>query len=246
MSREPRKRRVDASKLCTGWHSRTVDHNDRQAQLPGGMYLGLSARSACVLRHDQFNRVATHQSKITVDCERPAIHDHSGLGQRQRAFGRIDKAQEVLMLRIGRKGIELHSANSQHDARRRSVQSRNGSGNIWHRLPNVLGRRLPGRAHQRGKRHVELCAGHKGVLAHLARKRVRGVNDMARSRVTQVAFEPLNAAKSAHTHRQWLPFGPVHTPGQRERRGYTGLGHSVAKSGRLSGSTQDQKVRCDG
>ena len=83
---------------------RAVDHHDRKLELARSDKLCLGARATGVLAHNKVDHVRLHQQPITFSRKRPAIDDKVVGGQAWGRSRRVNKAQQVVMLRLCGKG----------------------------------------------------------------------------------------------------------------------------------------------
>ena len=146
---------------------------------PGRGDLGDRALAAGVLGDDDLGSVLLHQGGIACHVEGPARHDHIGLGNGRGPVGGVDQPEQVVVLRLGREGVEMLATDGQEHALRRACpapQRRPAMSGTWvQRSPS------PG---IQGARSSAISgvpvggAGGDGVGAHLRGEGVRGVDHM--------------------------------------------------------------------
>lgn len=122
---EPAQHRLGGLDARTRRDRGPVDQHDRQTQLPRGIELGARALAACVLGHDPLDLVTAQKLQILGQREGAAGGDRLRPGQGQR-IGRIDEAQQVVMLRPAREGREMQAPDGEEDPRGRLGQRLGG------------------------------------------------------------------------------------------------------------------------
>lgn len=217
---------------------RPVDHQDRQAEGSGSGDLGNRALATGVLGDDQPGLVLAQKRGIAGHIERPARHDHLGLRQGQRTGRRIDKAQKVVMLRLGGEGVQMLPPDGKEHAARRAGKGRNGGGNVGYMVPMVTFARHPRGAFQREKRCFGRGAGGNGIAAHLGRERVGGVDHMGDFFGLEIGAKALHAAKAADPHRDRLVQGCVRPACVGIDAGQARLGDGARQKARLGGAAE--------
>lgn len=75
------------------------EHDHGKAEHAAGIDLGTRTRPAGIAGDDPFDGARAHHLQLAVERERSARHDDVGIGQWQRALGRIDEPQRIGMLR---------------------------------------------------------------------------------------------------------------------------------------------------
>lgn len=200
--RQPRQHLLDAFDTCPLGQGRAFDHDDAKAKFARGVDLGTGAGPAGIARHQKFDAARTHQFMVASKRERAAGDDDFGIGQRQRAIGRIDQPQRVGMLRLGGEGREMLSADGEEDARALFGQRRNRGVDIADLDPMVTGCTNPWRALQRQQRYVGCGAGLDRMPAHLGSEGMRRVDDMRDALLADVIRKSRHAAKAADPRRQ--------------------------------------------
>ena len=219
-----------------------VDHDHRQAKPARRLQFGIGAGAAGVLGHDQFYPVGLHQGAVSGFGEGAAIDDDMGLRQGQGRLRRIDKAQQIVVMRHGREIGQMLATNGQHDAARGLVERGHGGGNVGDMLPGVAGFWGPGRAGEGEERDGLGCAGGDGVMAHLGGERVGRVDHMGDGFAPQVIAQALHAAETADALGQGLAQRALDPACKRERSLYPALGQGGAKLARFGRAAEDEKV----
>ncbi len=180
-----------------------IDHQHRQAQRPRRIQLGARPRAACVLGHDQLRPMVLHQRPVVSFGKRPSGGDHLCVRQGQ-SVGLIHKAQQVTVLRLGRKIFKMHSANCKEDTLSIAGQCVDGGSDIGHVMPDIAGLRHPGRAGQRCQWRPRRGARLNRVPAHPGRKWMGRVHDMGDGIVTDIGGQTFRTAETANPYRQGL------------------------------------------
>ena len=219
-----------------------INHQHGQAQFARRDQLGLRSNAACILADDQVDAMLLHQRAITRDGERAAIHHQTVPRQRRRHIGRIDKAQQVVMLGMDGKSRGMHSTQGQKDAPRRSIDGGNGLIHIGDMGPLVALLRGPRGAGQGDMGDVGLFCRRDSVGAHLGGKGVGGVDQMGDARITDETDQAVNTAKSADPHRHWLGARMLRAAGIAERGLHTRVGQQSGQSACFGRAAQNEDV----
>lgn len=211
---QPVQKLIDRRQLVPGWQTRAVDHQDGHIQRPRGIQLGARTRAARVLRYNQFGAVVFHQLNITFNREGPTRDHYISVGQRY-SFRFIDQSQQIMMLRLRREILQMHSTHSQKNAPNGTVKRRNSCRDIRHMLPAIALLRAPSRSGQSGKRNIRHFARSYGVGAHLCCEGVRCVHNMRDGVIADVFGQPVDSSEPTHANRERLRTRIVHAPGVR-------------------------------
>ena len=233
----------DAAHPVPGRHLWAVDQDDGQAQLPRGNQLCLCPRPARVLGDDMADAMCAHQGKVAVNGEGASVDHHRGLRQRQGGFGRIDKAQQIVVPGFGGKGRKRLLADGQKDPRATVRHGGNGGFGIRHKRPSVACLRGPCGPHHDQQRNTGGGAGGGCIAAHLRGKGMGGIDNMAYPVRGQVRHQPRNAAKTTNPHGQGLRLWHPGAPGIGKHRVKPGPGYGGGQLACLGGATKDQDAR---
>lgn len=228
------------------WQGGPLDHDDRKPQVPRRVYLCETAGPAGILGNHQFDPVIPHQRQIAIDRERTARNDRVMVGKTRYVLRRVDKPQEVEMLRIGLKGGQVHTPHRKHDPHRRSVEGRDSACNIRNADPMIVGPFCPRRPGEGNHRHANGGTGRNRVGAHLRRERVGRIHQMGDLLGFQIGHQPINAAKSAYPFGQRLWHRAFNTPCKRYRAWNPKLTQPATQTRGFVGSAQYQHVGCHG
>lgn len=231
-----------AMDFIAGRQDGAIDHDHRQVESAGDQQLGLRAGATGIFAQDKVDAMRLHQGAVAFHVEGATIDDQAVMGQHGRRGGRIDEAQQIMMLGLCGKGIDMQSAQRQHDPAWRSGKGSDGPGNVRHMGPAVARLRAPCRASQRDQRHGGDARGLHRVGAHLRGEGVRGIDQMGDAMVAQMAGQPLHPAKAADPDRHRLRAGMVGAPGIAERRGNIRFGQQAGERAGLARAAQQQDV----
>lgn len=223
-----------------------VNHNHRQAERARCFDLGIGASAARILGDDEFDAELLHQGAVGSHIEGSAINDHFGIGKGQRPFRRINKTQQIQMLRIGREVVQMHTSDRQHHARGRTVQRAHGSGHVVNVNPGIIGQLFPRRSRQSNKRNAGFSTGCHRVAAHLHGERVGRIDHMADAFGAQISDQPSNTAESAHPLGQGLAQGAFYPPCERHGAVQPFLCRDPRESRRFGRSRKDEEFACHG
>ncbi len=207
----------DFRRLAARGQGGAVDHDDRQVQGARRDEFGLCARTARVLADDPGDTVVLQQGGFRVAREGAAIDNDVMIGQRRGRVGRVHQPQEIVVLRSGGKGGEMHSSDGKQDTLGRAVQRGNCASDIGDMGPVIARPGRPGRAGEGDERRAGDCCGLQRIAADLFGKGVGCVDQMRDGVVLQVLRQPLWPAKAAAAHGHRLRAGPRDTPGIAER-----------------------------
>lgn len=219
----------DRSQHVPGWQGKPVDQDDGQAKGAGCGQLGFGTRTARVLGDDKADPMVAQQGKVGGKVKGAARDDSLDIGQRKRAFGRVDKAQKVVVLGLCGEGLKGLFADGEEDPCGRLWQGSNGGFCIWHMGPSVAGLGAPRRAFQGNQRKVQFGAGVEGIAAHPRSEGVGRVDDMADALIFQVGDQPRHAAKATYPLGQGLRHGCRRSAGVGKDRIRPGIGKRAGK-----------------
>ena len=233
---------ADIMELSPVRQSGPVDHQHRQAQCACRFDLGDRAAPPCILRHDQINAMRFHQRPVPRQYEGTAIHHQPMTGQCGRRVGRVDEAQQIMMLRSRGECVDMHAPDSQHDAPRRSVERRDSARNIGNAKPAIARFLIPFGPGQRDQRHTDIfCGGHR-IRAHPGSKGMGCIDQMGDVRLLQIARQSRHAAESADPRRHGLVRRSGGAPGITERRSDSALRTGPGERACLGRSAKDQEM----
>jgi hypothetical protein len=150
------------------------------------------------------------------------------------------------MLRLSRKGLDMHPSQRQHDTFGLSAQRCNGSFNICNMLPVITGVRVPRRTRQCDQRNTGLQTSLMRIPTHLCGKWMRGVYNMGNVMIPEVGREALNASKTADPLWNWLHFGAIHTPRVAKRGLDPDISDGARQGARFGGTAQNKEMRRHG
>ena len=214
---QPGQHFLGAAGFCPCGNDRSVDHQNRHAQLSGGNQLGLGPLAARVLAHQQVDGVIPQQPHVALRAERSAIDHQTMVRQGWRLVGRIDKAQQVVMLWLGGKCLYMHPPQREHDPAGWPRQSGHGFVNIGNIAPAIARTRRPGRAGERDMPGAYQPGRCDRVGAHRCSEGMRGINQMRHPVLAQIIGQPLDSAKAADAHRHGLRVGGLRPAGVTQR-----------------------------
>lgn len=184
---------------------RAVDHHDRKLELARSDKLCLGARATGVLAHNKVDHVRLHQQPITFSRKRPAIDDKVVGGQAWGRSRRVNKAQQVVMLRLCGKGFHMHSAQREQDAARRARKFGHRSGSVSNACPAIARPGLPCGSGQGDMGNPGNPRGLYGMCAHSRGKGMRRIDQMRDAMVLEIGHKPRHPTKAADAdrHRLW-------------------------------------------
>ncbi len=183
---------------------RAVDHYHPNPQDSCRIKLGPRPAATRILGNDQADPAALQQRQIISRGEGSARDHRFGIRQGQCRRRRIDKAQQVVVLRHPGKGPQILLADRQKNPGPRLGQGRDCCADIFHMVPVIAWFRSPGRALKGQKRGLADGAGFNGIPAHLRREWVGCIDDMSNLFGPEPVRQPRRPAKAADTHRQGL------------------------------------------
>lgn len=240
---DPRDHVVDAVGFVAGRNMRSVDHQHRQFQFARGIDFRTRACSAGILRHDQINAMVCQKSAVKGLVKRPARDYDVVIWQGRNSFGRIDKAQQIVMLRGFRKGRDVGATNRKEDAFGFGINGLHGAFGVSGVGPKVRVGGLPRRTRQGDQRQVCTFGCRDGVLADGGGEGVRGVDDVRDVLVLGICRKAVRAAKTADANWDRLRIWSGDTARIRQRCGQSKGGDLVGQRAGFGGAAKDQKVR---
>ena len=184
--------------------------------------------------------MAHQQRPVCGRIERAARDLDRAIGKRQRPFGRIDEAQQVMMLRPAPERVEMLAPDGKEHPCRLRRQGGGSGRKVGDLAPVVARSRAPGRALERQQRRAGHSAGRNRVAADFRREGMRCVDHPGNARLAQIARKAPDAAKAAHAHRHRLGPRRAGAPGIGQDRRQPGIGHGAGQSAGFGGAAQDQ------
>jgi len=205
-----------------------------------GDQLGLRAGSAGILADDQLRLVALHQGGIAGRVKRSAGHDNIAVGQGVR-FGFINQTQQIAVLGLARKTLQMHPAKRQKNPFGRAIKGSDSGVDIADLTPLITLARHPGRTGQSGQRYPGPGTGENRIAAHPGGKGMGGVDDVGDGIGAQVFHQAGDAAKAADAHRNRLCPGSANPACVRKNYPDVPGGHQFGQRAGLTCSAKDQK-----
>ncbi len=188
---------------------RAVDHDNRQAKGAGGGNFGDSAFAARVFGNHDVDAMVTQQGRITCKGKGAARDGDAGARQRQIIGGRINKAQQILVLRGCGKGRQMLPPDGQKHPARGGAKAGGCAGKVGHMQPIILRGGDPRRAFKGEQRNACGLTGQDRVGAYLRGKGMRGVDDMGDAFGGKIGLQARNTTKAAHACGQGLGDGGI-------------------------------------
>lgn len=181
-----------------------VDQPDRQAKRACGLEFRIRAPATGVFCDDQIAAMAPQEREVAGEIKGAARDFNRDARQGQRRLGRIDKAQEIVMLRLAGKDREMQPTDGEKHPARCRPEPHGGGFEIGEGGPVVIGRGRPGGAHQPDQRRAGQGRRRMGVLAHLCGKRMRGVDQMRDLVLAHPGGKPFGTVEPAGSDRDGL------------------------------------------
>jgi len=217
---------------------RPVDHDHGQVQIARGRQFGLRTFAARIFGDDVGDVVLPQQGGIICFGKRPTRQDNGDIWQRQWILRRINKAQQVMVLRFcGEIGQGLF-ADGQKYPGCCVGQGGHGGGGVWHLGPAVARRGGPRLAFQRDQRCLQCRAGGDGIPADLGSKRMGGINDMGDVFGNHIINQPRHTAKPADPGGQGLRRRQIGAACVGIHRIHPGIGQSLGQTAGLGGAAK--------
>lgn len=237
---EPRHHVSHRAKAGAFGQGGAIDHDHLKAKAAGRDQFGLRARAARILGDDNLDGMIAQQGKVILHLERSTGVDdlcvRQGLG-----FGLlVNQTQQIVVLRPDHKAGQVLASDGQKDPGRVLRQGGCSGGQVGDHGPMVAGLRLPRGALKSREGQVKVVARGGGVVAHLGRKGMRGVDDMGDVLVAQISDQARYAAKAADAQGQGLGYRVGRTPGIGKDRVNPGFGKGTGQEARL-GRAAEQK-----
>ncbi len=224
-------------------NGRAVDQQDRNLQRAGGVQFGARAGAAGVLGNYELNAVAFQQIEVAFQREWATRDDGLRVWQRQ-GGGRVDKAQQVAVLRMSGKGREILPTDGGENAGRLHRQGGKAGVEIGEVAPDVAGLGLPRPAFKGNEGGSGGGAGLDGMVAHLGGERVGGVDDMRDSFGLQIVDKAGCSTKATPALRQGLRQRITGATGVGIDRIHPGIGQRAGHQASLGGAAKQKDAHC--
>ena len=223
------------------WQFRSIKQNYGQAQSARGKDLSLCPAATGIFRNDMADTMIAQQGGITCQIKRSSRDKDRAVGQRQ-CFGRIDKPDQIMMLRLGGKVTEVLLADRQKYPRRGIRQSGQGRCHIRHMNPDIPRLCAPRRTLQPDQRYICSQTGLNRISAHLGGKGMGCIDNLCDTICPQIGNQTRDPAKAPNPHGQRLRHRLGCAPGIGKHRIHATLCQNGGKVGRFGGSAQQEKA----
>ena len=207
------------------WQRGAGDQGDGQAKDAGGVEFGPGGGAPGILGHDPLDPVPAQEGEVAVEGERATCDLDMTIRQGWRSFGRIDEAEQVVVLRLCRKGREGLAADGEEDALVRTVEGCDRGGSDRDIGPVVTRLRRPGWPGKRGERDAGLFRRHHRVSAHLSGEGMAGVDQVGDTVSAEPRGEALSTAEASGSDRQGVRQRCGHPAGKRNGCRDAAFGH---------------------
>ena len=242
MRRKPVHNFANAVNLGSRGYGGALDHDDLDPQSAGRVDLGARAGTARVLGHNDIDLVVAKQGEIVVKAEGSAINDDFAIREGKRLGRFVDQTKQVEMLRVARKGIQMHPANRQHNTAGLSAQRISGAFDAVDVAPVVSGLRDPRLTRQRDQLNSGGGASFNRIPAYLRRKGMGGVDHMGKTLRGNETRKTVGTAKPALAHRNGLRLGVFDASGQRHHGVHAIASNPFGKGAGFDCTTKYQEV----
>lgn len=229
--------------LQTVRQGRPIDHDHGQPECARRTQFGFRARATRVLADHDLDSMFLHQSPITRDVERPAVDHQMVPWQFRRTVGRVDEAQQIIVLRLRAERTGMHTPQRQHNASGGASQSRDRSLDIGNVRPTVASDGHPGGARQSDMGNTRPCRGRDGMRTHPGCERMRRVDQMRHAVFAQIRRQPLDAAKATDAHRDRLTLGACNPSGVAQHRIVAARSQKPGKCARFGRAAKNEDGR---
>jgi hypothetical protein len=233
---------------CSSWGSvRPSDHDNRQCKVTRRFDLGRGSVSAGVTRNDNVGAKTLKHGPITGAVERPACHDHLRIGQRLWIARRINQPNQIGVLPIRCKGMQMLPADAEEYAARLGSKRLRRHRDIIDLDPMIAWYRLPGRSFQRQQRYAGDIASCNRIRAYLRCEwmgRINNAIDILDTKIVHKAGHPAKAANAPRDRRrQRIPGAPgIGQHGIDMRI----VGQRCGQPVRIGGAAKDQDAQSSG
>ena len=163
--------------------------------------LGIGRASAAVLGDEDLDLLVPHQREFVLERERPAREDQPAIGERARLGRRIDRPNDVAVLRRAGEGGELEPPLGQEHGLRRGAERVD---RLLHRrdlVPAVAFLSGPWRAGEDDERRRGRAAGGKSVGRHARGEGMGRVDDDVDALGAKIGREALGTPEAADALR---------------------------------------------
>ena len=216
------------------------DDDDRNAEAGGGGEFGHGRRAAGVLGHHDLYAVLLQQGAFGGFVVGAAGGQHEGAGRG--GGGRVDRAEDVVVLRRRGEWREVFLADGEEDAAGYRAERVGGFLDGGDFMPGRAGGAGPGGAVYRQQRRPGLGGGGGGVVGHLRGEGVGGVEQGVDLVLAEVGGQAVDAAEAADAAGDRLRDGVAGAAGERQGRVPRAVGERAGQAGSFGGAAEDQDV----
>lgn len=226
-----------------GRAGRAGDHDDRDAEGAGRRELGGGRGSAAVLGDDRVDAARGKQRALGRLGERPPGEEDLGLRRQVRGIRRLDRAEQVTMLRRGAERGDALAADGEEHAARRGAEGLRRGREVADEGPAVAGLRRPGGAAQGDAGDAGGARGGGGVGGDALGEGVGGVDEDADALGADPVGEPRGAAEAADPDGAVGEFRSPRATGEGVGDAQAGpRGEADGERARLSRAAEDEDM----
>lgn len=218
---------------------RPPHHHDRQRKGARRRDLAIGGSAAAVLGDHDLDALGAKQGAFVCFRERASRQHGSRVGEPWRKIGRIDAANEEVMLPMSREGGELLPSHRKENALGVHAKTVRGLLHVRSLDPFVAVDGRPDWAFQNQKRNVGPLGGSNGIGRDASGEGMRGIENRVDTVLAYVSGQPIDATETADAHGNVRQDRRTRSSGQRQ--------HDVASSrgllrefAGLAGAAEDQ------
>lgn len=207
----------DAFCRWRGSSGRPSYHDHGNAEGAGGGDLAVGGLAAAIARDDEIDATLLEKTSFIELGERPAIDDVLRSRQCDGRIDRINATNDVRMLRLGDKRLELPAPDRKEDDAWRVAKLGDGLFYAADIDPGIAGDGLPRLPLQHDQRQTDFSRCQSRIARDVLRERVRGIDENVDSGIPQKPDKSFGPSEPADAHFTSMLKGCFRAAGERER-----------------------------
>lgn len=243
MAIEPRKRFVSG---CHRWALRdewTLNHNDWQSERSRCFNLRNRCAPPRILGQNDVDGVLAEELDVLVGRERPGGLHHDHVRQSRGRGWPIDEPNDIGMVGCGFEGCNREASDAAKNSSRFGSNRLNGRIHALNAVPAISVNGLPCRPFDRNEWRSRSGSCLQSVAAHLAGKRMCGIDQDIHLVLEEEAAKAAYAAESADANGEWLRAGLSRASGKGHGCLETRIGSErLCEAARFSGAAEKENA----
>lgn len=192
-------------------------HDYGNAEGASGGNFTIGGLAAAVARNDKINAMPGKKASFVEFGKRPSVNYVMHFRQRDGRIDRLDAANDVRMLRLGKKRRELLAPDRKEDGARSVAKMDDGFLCAADIDPRVAGDSLPCLPLQHNQRQTDFLRCQPRMARDALCERVRGIDEDIDIGIPQEPDKSFGAAEAAYAHFACMLKGRFCTARKRER-----------------------------